>query len=129
MAALYLDHGVALAVIAPLQNAGHDVLTVKNLGLRAAGDDHHLLAAAHLGRILVTYDADFILLHNAWRRWSADWGVSPRHSGILITPQPPVCSAERAVRELVAVLTSSYAFKNELYRWVAGAGWIHHPNP
>ena len=98
MASLYLDHGVAVAVTPPLLAAGHDVLIARHVVPRTAGDDLHLLTATHLGRILVAYDADFILLHDAWRRWSRDWGISRPYAGILLTPQPPVCSAKATVR-------------------------------
>ena len=129
MADLYLDHGVALAIIPLLQANGHTVITAKSLGLAGAGDDEHLLTAMHLGRTLVTYDADFIVLHNAWRRWSADWRVSPQHFGVLLTPQPPVSSALQGAHALNAILASGYPLTNQLYRWTAHSGWIHHPNP
>src|SRR5439155_6703597 len=95
MASLYLDHGVAIAVTPPLLAAGHDVVIARRVVPRTAGDDLHLLTATHLGRILVTYDADFILLHNAWRRWSRDWGISRLHTGILLTPQPPFAPPQK----------------------------------
>ncbi len=129
MAGLYLDHGVAVAITPVLVSAGHDVLTARDLRLRSAGDDLHLLTATHLGRILVSYDIDFRVLHHAWRRWSADWGVSRQHSGILLIPQPPVCPATRGAQALLDILARGIVVTNELWQWTERDGWQQFPNP
>ena len=129
MASLYLDHGIAHEVIAHLHAADHEAVTARSLGLAMAGDDEHLLTATRLGRILVTYDQDFITIHNAWRRPSAAWGISPQHAGVLITPQPPVTSASQGARALNTILASGQPLANELHRWTISRGWVHHPNP
>ena len=129
MANLYLDHGINRHITPVLQHAGHDVVTARSRGLQRAGDDEHLLVATRADRILVTHDQDFITLHNAWRRWSAEWGVSALHPGILIVAQPPVAPALYGAQELAAFLAMGHVLTNELYRWTPDRGWVHHPNP
>ncbi len=128
MARLYVDHGVALVVTTMLVNAGHDVLTPRNIGLKAAGDELHLLTATQLGRILVVHDADYYLLHRAWHLWSAEWGVSPQHPGILVAPQPPVRSPVEGGQAVLDILARSVVFANQLWQWT-DHGWLHYPNP
>ena len=129
MARLYIDQNVALAVTVAASAAGHDVLFAGNIGLKSAWDDLHLLTATRLGRILVTYDADFLLLHHAWRRWSAEWGVSPQHAGILVTPQPPVCTPTRGAQALLDFLARGIVVTNELWQWTERDDWQPFPNP
>jgi len=88
VAAFYTDHNVARAVAELLRVAGHVAVTARDLGLEEASDDEQLLTAAQHDRIFVTHnESDFILLHDAWQRWSATWGVPAQHAGILIIPQ------------------------------------------
>jgi hypothetical protein len=62
--------------------------TAAELGLHMASDGHHLLLAAQASRIFVTHNGkDFIMLQDAWVRWSAAWRMQSTHAGILIIPQ------------------------------------------
>jgi len=71
VASFYVDHDVSQHTARELRDAGHSVVTVRDLGLTPAGDDGHLLRAAQNGRILITHNAsDFQLLHDAGRRWA-----------------------------------------------------------
>lgn len=71
MAAFYLDHNVALETARLLRKAGHSATTAREIGLAAVRDDEHLPRSASERRTLVTHNAgDFILLHDAWLRWS-----------------------------------------------------------
>ena len=129
MASLYIDENVARAVTVATVAVGHDVVFSRDIGMRSAWDDLHLLTAARLGRILVTSDADFLLLHSAWRRWSAEWGVSPQHAGILVTPQPPACPVARGAQALLDFLARGIVVTNELWHWTEADGWRQFPSP
>ena len=88
MAELYIDSNVALEVAEVLRAAGHTTVTARELRREGNSDDEHLLVASQHGRIFLTHnERDFILLHDAWQRWSAAWGVAVHHAGILIVPQ------------------------------------------
>lgn len=88
MASFYVDNDVAQEVAGLLSSDGHSVVTARDLQREADTDDEQLLVAAESGRVFLTHsERDFVLLHDAWRRWSAAWGVSARHSGIVIVPQ------------------------------------------
>jgi hypothetical protein len=88
LAELYIDSNVALEVAEFLRTAGHIAVTARQLGREGNTDNEHLLVASQDGRIFLTHnEQDFILLHDAWRRWSAAWGVAAHQAGILIVPQ------------------------------------------
>jgi hypothetical protein len=88
LALFYIDNDVALQVAQLLRLAGHTAMTARDLGRERSTDDEHLLVASQLGHIFLTHnEEDFILLHDAWLRWSAGWGVVTRHAGVLIVPQ------------------------------------------
>ena len=58
----YLDENVRVAIAAELKKRGIDVVTVRDLGLLGDGDLSHLRRAAEQGRVLCTYDKDFLRL-------------------------------------------------------------------
>ncbi len=125
MADLYTDHNVALQIAVLLRAAGHDVVTARERNLERAGDDEQLLAAAEVGRLLITHNAkDFILLHDAWRRWSKAWNLAAHHAGILVIPQLPPA---RAAQEIDDFLRSRPRLQDELYLWRAASGWVGRP--
>jgi hypothetical protein len=75
LAELYIDSNVALEVAEFLRAAGHTTVTARELRREGNSDDEHLLVASQHGRIFLTHnERDFILLHDAWQRWSAAWG-------------------------------------------------------
>lgn len=121
MVRLYLDNDVKLPAALALQARGHDVVHVRDFGTFAASDDYHLLASARLNRVLVTCNRkDFILLHRAWLRWTAEWNVARQHAGILIVPQVGVDTAV-IVDDFFKL---SFPTPNSLYRYDRALGWV-----
>lgn len=143
MARFHLDHNVSNRIATVLRDHGHDVVTAWDLGLMGADDDVHLSVATDDRRVLVTQNKDdFILLHRAWRRWSALWraanlqagiNVVPYpHTGILIIPQSPHMTPDEAAMAVHhLILLSAVSLDDELYRydWQTGQGWVREPRP
>ena len=69
----YLDENMQVAIADQLKRRGIDVVTVRDLNLLGDTDINHLKRAAQMGRVLCTYDADYVEL--------AMSGIS--HSGIV----------------------------------------------
>jgi predicted nuclease of predicted toxin-antitoxin system len=81
LAAFYIDDDVALEVARLLHVSGHAAVTARDIGREGDRDDEQLLVASQQDHIFLTHnEADFVLLHDAWQRWSNAWGVSARHS-------------------------------------------------
>jgi hypothetical protein len=124
VARLYLDSDVSVRLAPLLREAGHDAATTEELGQRRATDDEQLLTAVREIRTVVTHNRrDFLLLHDAWRRWPVGLGaVFPAHAGILVLDH-------RLEPELAAALTGFLAVRppaplaGELYWWRVGSGW------
>jgi predicted nuclease of predicted toxin-antitoxin system len=72
-----LDEHIAEAVADALRRRGFDVITVKELKALGAPDKTHMQTAIQEQRIVVTQDADFLVMHAN--------GVE--HFGIVYTPQ------------------------------------------
>jgi hypothetical protein len=130
VADLLADHNFSRPLVLLLRRRGHDTVTSRELGLDRSSDGHHLLQAANLGRILLSYnERDFILLQDTWFRWATAWGVQPRQSGILILPPRLNWSPARAADEIESVVSpvteprSSQA-ANGLWRWRPARGWF-----
>jgi Domain of unknown function (DUF5615) len=88
LADFYIDNDVALEVAHLLRVSGHTAVTARDMGREGDRDDEQLLVASQQGHIFLTHnETDFVLLHDAWQRWSEAWGVSAHHAGILIVPQ------------------------------------------
>lgn len=114
-----------------LRGRGHDVITSRELGLDRASDGLHLLEAAKRRRILLTYnERDFLLLHDAWLRWSAAWGVQPLHCGVLMLPQRQRWSPTHVLVEIETVLERATAsasdggMTKQLWMWRPARGWF-----
>lgn len=60
---LYFDESVEVAVAEQMKQRGIDAVTVRDLGLRGDKDINHLRRASEIGRVLCTYDTDFLRLH------------------------------------------------------------------
>jgi uncharacterized protein DUF5615 len=106
--ALYTDADIAPAFVTMLSERGHDVMTALQLDLRVETDDVHLVAATDLHRVLVTHNgADFVLLHAAWRSWSALWNVTPppRHAGVISVPQNQLITFQESTGAIDALLS------------------------
>lgn len=126
MADAYADRNVSFDLVGALRSTGHRVVTARDEGLDHAGDDVHLLSAAQRERVLLTSNAkDFRLLHDAWRRWSNAWNVSPRHHGLVVSRQ--TWSWQRAARELDVFLRTTPELPNALYEWFPDRGWDQRP--
>ena len=136
MAAFYLDNDVAHELAPALQAAGHGAITARSIGFAAATDDVQLLRAASEGWTFVTHNRDdYVLLHEAWLRWSGAWRVAAEHAGILVIPQPHELPSYQVARDLVRFVSSGRPLTNELYRrrsigagvrwerWRLGRGW------
>jgi hypothetical protein len=85
----YFDENVEIAVSEQLEKAGFDVVSVLSLNARGDDDLNHLQKAAEMGRVLCTYDSDFLAL--------ASEGVE--HAGIAFA-QSEKTSIGDWVREL-----------------------------
>ena len=71
---LFFDEGVQTAVSEQMRNKGIDVVSVRDLGLLGDTDVNHLERAAEMGRVICTFDYDFLRLH----------GEVVQHAGIVI---------------------------------------------
>jgi hypothetical protein len=71
---LYFDESVQVAVAEQMRDRGFDAVTVRDLGLLGDTDINHLQHASETGRVLCTFDYDFLRLHAE--------GVP--HAGIII---------------------------------------------
>jgi hypothetical protein len=60
---LYFDENVQIAVAEQMNARGIDSVTVRDLNLLGDEDIHHLERATGMGRVLCTYDQDFLRLH------------------------------------------------------------------
>lgn len=138
MVAFYLDSDVGQELAALLEAQGEDASTAAREGLRSAADDEHLWRASEQRRVLVTHNRrDFVMLHEAWLRWSSAWGVERYHAGILVIPQPPELPIARSAHDLSRFVKSGRQLTNEPYRrrvgdaraswerWRVGVGWTN----
>jgi hypothetical protein len=123
---LYLDENVSGQLDHALRASGYDVWMTDRLGRKGASDVDQLSFASANRWIVVTYDVrHFELLHEAWHRWSHDWGVadSALHAGILLLPDPgffPIVDAARAVDALLQIYP---AIDNRLFVLTPRSGW------
>lgn len=104
---------------------GHPSVYAADIGMSEYKDEEHLLTASLTARILVTHNAaDFVLLHDAWMRWSRKWRVHRPHSGILVLPNGTLIA--RIVELLCAFADSGrLPITNKLYVW-DGMQWAKH---
>jgi predicted nuclease of predicted toxin-antitoxin system len=73
----HLDEHVSPAIAAGLRRRGIDVTTTREVGLQDLPEQHHIAFALPAGRVIVTHDDDYLLLHAQ--------GV--RHAGIAYCHQ------------------------------------------
>ena len=105
-----------------LRRAGHDVHTVRQLGLERAGDEVLLSMAAQAGWTVITHNVgDFTLLHAAWLRWSNDWNVVARHAGIVVLI-PPI-APQPAAEVVLSLIAEEEQLTNTLLIWRRHTGW------
>jgi predicted nuclease of predicted toxin-antitoxin system len=121
-ARFYLDEDVSLGLRDELRNVGHDAVHVRDLGTRGRPDSYHLLSASQDQRILIAHNRDdYLLLHDAWNRWSATWNVTQGHAGILCLPHMKPRELFFAVD---VFLHSSLSIVNECYTYDQAMSWI-----
>ena len=65
MAAFLADHNFEDEIVDVLLAAGHDVITVRSIGLDRSSDPDILTAALAAGRTVLTHDRDFLRLHKS----------------------------------------------------------------
>ena len=127
MAGFYLDEDVSESVSRELVRRGIDVRHARREpGMQGATDPTQLLVAVRDGRCMVTHNRkDFFLLHDAWRRWTGDFGLTLPHAGIVLLPQR--VDAIAVADALALLVDKDTIFTNELYAWHPVEGWRHHP--
>ncbi|MBA2277919.1 MAG: hypothetical protein H0W06_09185 [Chloroflexia bacterium] len=85
------------------------------------------LTAATLGRVLLTHNESDFLLHEAWRLWTATWGVVIDHAGVIVLPQHERWHPARSAQEIEVILAGSAALTNNLWLWRSSRGWFSPP--
>jgi hypothetical protein len=84
----YLDENITEELAVRLTALGNDAVTTNALRRKGARDQQQLLFAAQQHRILITSNGeDFRLLHDAWRDWSAAWGIRPARGNPAHSPE------------------------------------------
>jgi hypothetical protein len=78
---IYMDVHIPAAITDGLQRNGVDVLTSQTDQTRTADDEDLLARATALGRLLFTYDEDFLAISAEWQRAGKDF------PGILFAAQ------------------------------------------
>jgi len=121
-----LDENVSGRLGDAIRAFGYDVLTTDALGRKGASDVDQLSFAALSRRLLITHDAGhFELLHEAWHRWSRDWGVASeqRHGGILLLPDPGVLAIASAAHAIDELLRAKPALSRRLLVLTRSTVW------
>ncbi|MHB8644697.1 MAG: DUF5615 family PIN-like protein [Thermomicrobiales bacterium] len=123
MASFYLDQNVSHRIVPILRTAGHFVITSRDLRAERARDDEQLFTAWQNRWILVTQNrADFILIHDALRRWADLWGIAEIHAGILLVSDN--LDFQMLARILDIFAASELTIANALYDWKGSGGWV-----
>ena len=121
MADLYLDSDVTRHLAGALSAGGHPTRSARDEGKEDARDYEQLWHAAQRGWTIITHNKrDFRLLHGAWQTWSAGWGITDPHSGILIMEQAPM---EVLAAALLPFLATDIHLSNLLHEWTYARGW------
>lgn len=121
MAAFYIDKDVDTALASALQNLDHQATTTEAVGLDQASDGRQLFTAAENHWVLLTHNGtDFIVLHDAWRFWTARWGVQLDHAGIIVIPRSVhgrPWPAPYAAQQVDQLLRSGQFAAGQLFTW------------
>ena len=64
MLRFHLDEHIPTAMALGLRRRGIDVTTTADAGLSGADDEAHIAFAVSQGRVIVTHDDDFLILHS-----------------------------------------------------------------
>jgi hypothetical protein len=107
---IYMDVHIPAAITDGLRRIGLDVLTSHEDQTRTADDANLLLRAASLGRLLFTYDEDFLTIAAAGQRsgqrfpgilFAAQTGLSIGKTIADIQLIAEVCSPEEVADQLI----------------------------
>lgn len=98
----FADEHVQEAIVVGLRRRGMDLVTVQDLDMRGADDDVLLDKARQLGRLMLTSDQDFLVIHAQWMNASKD------HAGIAYWPGGWLKVGE-AVRRIIEYAGSTNA--------------------
>lgn len=79
MISLLADENIEAPIVEHLRKRGYDLLTARDLGLSFEPDPVLLAQATDLGRVILTHDRDFIVLHKS----------GATHAGIIFTTYDP----------------------------------------
>lgn len=84
----YADEHISKAVVKGLKARGIDAENCVDLGMQAATDEEHLRYALQERRVIVTYDSDFLKLHQ----------MGLPHAGIAFSSRP------KSIGEMISIL-------------------------
>lgn len=84
----YTDEHISKAVIKGLKARGIDAESCVDLGMRTASDEEHLVFAKRAQRVIVTYDNDFLKLHQQGKP----------HAGIAFSSKP------KSIGDMISIL-------------------------
>jgi hypothetical protein len=107
---IYMDVHIPAAVTEGLRANGIDVLTSQEDQTRTAEDERLLNRAASFGRLLFTYDEDFLAIAAAWQcsrkhfagiLFAAQTGISIGRTIADIQLIAEVCSAEEVADRVI----------------------------
>jgi len=95
---LYLDESLSPAIAGQLRLRGIDIVTVRDLDLLGDSDVNHLERAAAMKRVLVTADADFLVMAAEGAKHSGIiYGRQNKHSiGEWVTKLDLICAVYSA---------------------------------
>ena len=106
---LYMDVHIPAAITDGLRRNGLDVLTSQEDRTRTASDEELLSRAESLGRLLFTYDEDFLAIAAAWQSsgrhfpgilYAAPMGMGIGRTIADITLIAEVCSLEEVANRV-----------------------------
>jgi predicted nuclease of predicted toxin-antitoxin system len=107
--AYYFDYHVPGAICEGLRQRGISVITAAEDGRSDWPDDEILARATHLGRLVFTQDADFLVIANEWAT------VGRPHAGIVYGHQLQITIGQ-AIRdlELIARIMEGHEMANRV---------------
>jgi hypothetical protein len=137
LASFYLDACINPKLGDELQKLGHATATSRSAGLALdAPDPRQLLESVRRNAIFLSHDAGFLSLHDAWHRWSREWGVAPWPPAlppILLFPhydprRAPLWLLPYAAGQLDAFVAGGQAVYNSIHQWKPAIGhWVATP--
>ena len=128
MAAIYTDNDVSLRTAELLEAMGHEIFTTRARGRSSASDAEQWTISAINNWIFVTHNRkDYVLLQDAWERWSTLWEIRPTYSGVLIIPQAWL--AERASREVDRCILARSDVANNVLEADSDGTWARWVRP